>query len=79
MNFYPEDQLERSISPEEEDVVSMNSQLRKSKSVDSTCMENQNGQEVNTEIKHPLVKAKSEYNMNGSTLSLHRSTALSFS
>ncbi|XP_065219402.1 uncharacterized protein IRSp53 isoform X2 [Planococcus citri] len=72
MNFYPEDQLERSISPEEEDVASMNTQLRKSKSIDSACMENQNGQEINTEVKHPLVKAKSDYNMNGSTLTLHR-------
>lgn len=56
----------------------MNSQLRKARSIDSACLENQPvGQEITVDIKqHPLVKTKSEYNINGSTLSLHRSKYL---
>lgn len=70
INFYPEEQPD---SPDEEDVVSLNSQLRKSKSVDSTGIETPAvNPEVTPETKQPpLIKAKSEHNLNSSTLSLH--------
>lgn len=72
INFYPEEQPD---SPDEEDVVSLNSQLRKSKSVDSTGIETPAvNPEVTPETKQPpLIKAKSEHNLNSSTLSLHLS------
>ncbi len=73
INFYPEEHPE-TPDDAEEDVLSLNSQLRKARSVESTCMENQpTPSELTGEIKqHTMSKTKSEYNINDSTLSLHR-------
>lgn len=63
MSFWRDDDLS------DEDGISLASQLRKTKSMDASCLDIRSINDAPSPMK-PLSRAKSEYNLNSSTLSL---------
>lgn len=70
LRYWQDDETTSSrVNNAEEDGLSMTSQLRKTKSMDASCLDVRSINDVSSALK-PLSRAKSEYNLNSSTHSL---------
>lgn len=61
----------------DDDKVSLSSQLRKTKSMDASCLDVRALNDISSPVlNYPLSRAKSDFNLNASSQSLNRSTSL---
>jgi hypothetical protein len=59
----------------DDDRISLSSQLRKTKSMDASCLDVRAMNDISSPVlNYPLSRAKSDFNLNASSQSLNRST-----
>ena len=75
MSFWAED----GGSPKmDDDRASVNSQLRKTKSMDASCLDMRTMNDISSPPHHPLTRAKSDFNLTASTQSLSQGDYIFF-